>query len=105
MENTPDATLWQVEYAGKAKKQTDKLPPEMKDIFYMLKHELEQEGPEQREWRNYSLVVNAKDVHHCHLNNNRPRYVVIWKVVDHEKRNIEIRYVGPHGGVNYSRFK
>lgn len=98
-------TPWQVEYTGKARKQMDKLPPAVREIFYLLKFELEQEGPEQREWRNYSLIVNAKDVHHCHLNNNRPRYVVVWKVVDHEKRHIEIRHVGPHGSVDYSRFK
>ena len=98
-------TPWLVEYTSKAKKQKDKLPSEIRDIFYILKGELEQEGPEQNEWRNYGLIINAKDVHHCHLNNNHPRYVVVWKVVDREKRNIEIRYAGPHGSVNYSRFR
>ena len=98
-------TPWLVEYTGKARKQKDKLPPEIKDIFYTLERELKQEGPEQTEWRNYSTIVNAKDVHHCHLTNKRPRYVVVWKVTDRDKKNMEIRYVGPHGGVNYSRFK
>lgn len=96
---------WVVEYTSKARKQKDKLPVDIRDIFYFLKHELEQEGPEQTEWRNYSLIVNAKDVHHCHLNNNRLRYVAVWKVVDRKKKIIEIRYVGPHGSVDYSRFK
>ena len=96
---------WQVEYTSKARKQVDKLPPVIRETLYLLKYELELEGPVQAEWRNYSLVVNAKDVHHCHLNNNRPRYVVVWKAIDHEKRKIEIRYVGPHGSVDYSRFK
>jgi mRNA-degrading endonuclease RelE of RelBE toxin-antitoxin system len=99
--NTP----WRVEYAGKAKKQIEKLQPAIRDIFYILKREMEQEGPEQTEWRNYSRIVNARDVHHCHLNNSHPRYVVVWKVVDHEKMYIEIRFVGPHGSVDYSRFK
>jgi mRNA-degrading endonuclease RelE of RelBE toxin-antitoxin system len=98
-------TPWLVEYAGKAKKQIEKLPPDIRDIFYVLKREIEQEGPEQTEWRNYGLIVNARDVHHCHLNNNRPRYVVVWKVVDREKQDIEVRFVGPHGSVDYSRFK
>jgi len=98
-------TPWIVEYTNKVRKRKDKLPPEIRDIFYILKGELEQEGPEQTEWRNYGLIVNAKDVHHCHLNNNHPRYVVVWKVTDREKRYIEIRYVGPHGSVNYSRFR
>ena len=90
---------------NKAKKQIEKLPSDIRDIFYILERELKQEGPEQIEWRNYGLIVNAKDVHHCHLNNNRPRYVVVWKVVDYEKKDIEIRFVGTHGSVDYSRFK
>jgi hypothetical protein len=98
-------TPWLVEYTNKTRKQKDKLPLIIKDIFYIFKGELEQEGPDQQEWRNYSMIVNARDVHHCHLNNNHPRYVVVWKVVDREKKNIEIRYVGPHGSVNYDRFK
>ncbi len=41
----------------------------------------------------------------CHLNNGRPRYVVVWKVLDWEIQIMEIRYVGPHGSADYSRFK
>jgi mRNA-degrading endonuclease YafQ of YafQ-DinJ toxin-antitoxin module len=103
--NQEPKTPWCVEYVSKARKQAEKLPLNIRDIFYILKHELEQEGPEQTEWRNYSLIVNAKDVHHCHLNNNHPRYVAVWKVVSREKQIIEIRFVGSHGSVNYSRFK
>ena len=98
-------TPWLVEYASRAKKQIEKLPPNIREIFYILEREIEQEGPEQTEWRNYGLIVGAKDVHHCHLNSGRPRYVAVWKVVDREKQNIEIRFVGPHGSVDYSRFK
>jgi hypothetical protein len=32
-------------------------------------------------------------------------YVAVWKVVSWEKQIIEIRFVGPHGSVDYSRFK
>lgn len=103
--NKEHGILWRVEYIGKAKKQIEKLPPNIRDTFYILKLELEQEGPEQTEWRNYGLIVNARGFYHCHLNNSHPRYVVVWKVVDHEKKDIEIRFVGPHGSVNYSRFK
>jgi hypothetical protein len=77
-------TPWLVEYTSKVRKQKDKLPPEIRDIFYILKGELEQEGPEQTEWRNYGLIVNAKDVYHCHLNSRHPRYVAVWKVIDRE---------------------
>ena len=98
-------TPWQVNFGGKAEKQMKKLPPDIRDIVFYLKYRLEQDGPERTEWRNYSMIVNAKDVHHCHVNNNRPRYVVVWKVVDREKRIMEIRFVGPHGSADYSRFK
>jgi mRNA-degrading endonuclease RelE of RelBE toxin-antitoxin system len=98
-------TPWQVDFAGKAKKQVEKLPLAIREILNFLKYEMEREGPEQTEWRNYSLIVGGKSVHHCHLNNNRPRYVVVWKVIDFEKQIIEIRFVGAHGSVDYSRFK
>jgi len=99
-------TSWQVDFSNKAGKQIEKLPPDMRDAVYLLKHYLEQDGPERKEWRNYSLITNikTKDVHHCHLNNNRPRYVVVWRVLDREKQIIKIVYAGPHGSVNYSRF-
>ena len=99
------AVPWQVDFTGKSEKQACKLPPVIRDTLNFLRYEMEQEGPEQTEWRNYGLVVGAKDVHHCHLNNNRPRYVVVWKVLDRAKRIIEIRFAGPHGSVDYSRFK
>ena len=98
------ATPWRVAYPSKTKKQIAKLPPHIREIFYILERELEQEGPEQTEWRNYGLIVNTRNVHHCHLNNNHPRYVVVWKAVDRAKKDIEIRFVGPHGSVRYSRF-
>lgn len=105
METAQDDTLWKVSFSGKAEKQVRKLPVEMRDRMYALKLDLEYKGPEQTSWRNYGLIVGGKDVHHCHLNSGRPRYVAVWKVVDREIRIMEIRYVGPHGSVDYSRFK
>ena len=99
--NTP----WLVDFSSKAEKQVGKLPADIRSALYLLKHDLEQKGPVQSRWRNYSLIVNANDVHHCHLNNYRPRYVVVWKVCSLEKQILEIRHVGPHGSVEYSRFK
>jgi mRNA-degrading endonuclease RelE of RelBE toxin-antitoxin system len=98
-------TPWKVDFGGKAEKQANKLPEDIRDVLFYLKYLMEHKGPERTEWRNYSKIVGASDVHHCHLNNNRPRYVVVWKVLSREKQIIEIRFVGPHGSVNYSRFK
>jgi mRNA-degrading endonuclease RelE of RelBE toxin-antitoxin system len=106
MEETQNAsTPWKVEFSNKAQKQAGKLPAAMLDRLYALKLELEQTGPEQSSWRNYGLIVGATDVHHCHLNSGHPRYVVIWKVLDHNVQIIEIRYAGPHGSVVYNHFK
>lgn len=105
MEEAHDGTFWVVDFSGKANKQARKLPNEMLGRRYALKLDLEHKGPEQPTWRNYGMIVGAKDVHHCHLNNGRPRYVVVWKVIDREIRIMEIRYVGPYGSVDYGRFK
>ena len=105
MENTQPGTPWKVEFSGKAGKQVSKLPGDIRDRAYALKLDMEYSGPEQTSWRNYGLIVGARDVHHCHLNSGRPRYVAVWKVIDREVQIIEIRYVGPHGSVDYSRFK
>lgn len=105
METPHNDTLWTVNFSNAAAKQVRKLPAEMQERVLALAFDLEHKGPEQTSWRNYGLIVGGKDVHHCHLNSGRPRYVVVWKVLDREVRITEIRYVGPHGSVNYSRFK
>lgn len=105
METQHDDTGWTVNFSNAAAKQVRKLPAEMQDRMLALTLDLELKGPEQPSWRNYGLITGGKDVHHCHLNSGRPRYVVVWKVLNREVRITEIRYVGPHGSVNYSRFK
>lgn len=100
----PD-TLWKVDFSSKAEKQEKKLPDDMRGVLKLLWLSLKESGPEQKGWRNYGKIEGGKDVHHCHLNNNRPRYVAVWKVMSMEERIIKIQYVGPHGSVNYSRFK
>jgi mRNA-degrading endonuclease RelE of RelBE toxin-antitoxin system len=98
-------TPWQVDFCGKAEKQMEKLPPDIRDIVFYLKYRMEHDGPERTEWRNYGIIVNARDVHHCHLSNNSPRYVAVCKVRSRDEQVIEIRFIGPYGSVDYSRFK
>lgn len=105
MDSEGRETPWQVDFSNSAGKQKEKLSDALRDVLYTLKHDLEQKGPVQTSWRNYSQIVNANGFHHCHINSGRPRYVVVWKVVDLENQIIEIRFVGPHGSVNYNRFK
>ena len=106
MDNTESRkTPWQVIFSSKAEKQAGKLPADIRSALYLLKHDLEQKGPVQVGWRNYSMIVNARGVYHCHLNKSRPRYVVVWKVIRTETQALEIQHVGPHGSIKYSRFK
>jgi len=103
--NQDEQVPWKVSFSAKAAKQAKKLPQEMRDRLFALQLEMEQTGPEQTTWRNYGLIVNAKDVHHCHLNSGQQRYVVVWKVTSRMIQVVEILYVGPHGSVRYSSFK
>ena len=96
-------SLWTVEYTGRAKKQKGKLPPDMMVALLILKKELECEGPEQPEWHHYGKLAGKKDMHHCHLNKGKPRYVVVWKVTDRTVQLMEIRYVGTHENADYRR--
>jgi len=92
-----------VKFTGKARKQKDKLPKTISSVLDLLFGELEQVGPERRNWPHYGLIVEKKDMHHCHLNKGRPRYVAVWKVVDRTVKIMEIRYVGTHENANYGR--
>jgi hypothetical protein len=101
-ENPP----WTVTISGQADKQKDKLPGNIKDNLFALISELDWEGPEQSEWTNYGKPAGRKkdeDYWYCHLNRGKPRYVAVWKVLDHELQLMESIYVGTHENANYRR--
>lgn len=105
MTQTQD-TEWTVMFSPKADKQKNKLPAYIDDRLAFLVMELVSEGPAQPEWKNYSKLIGKKgEYHHCHLSSGRPTYVVVWQVIDRQVRIMEVQYVGPHGSVNYDRFK
>lgn len=101
----PDETppLWSVEFTGKARKQKQKLPKTISAVLDLLWGELERDGPERLKWPHYGLITGKKDMHHCHLNKGKPRYVAVWKVINRNVRLMEIRYVGTHENANYRR--
>lgn len=82
-----------------------KLPEAIRESFFLLGKDLQNEGPEQTCWPNYGKLKGTKDVYHCHLIKGRPRYVVVWKVVDGDIQIMEIKYVGTHEKVNYRKFR
>jgi hypothetical protein len=59
-------------------------------------------GPAQPKWPHYGkLSGRKKEMHLCHLNKGRPTWVVIWTVLDKQKKIMEINYVGTHENAPY----
>lgn len=105
MNNTPPPpSVWTVEFSSKAAKQRTKLPSLMASTLFLLVRDLEREGPNQPKWYHYSKLAGTKDTYHCHLNKGKPRYVVVWAVLDHKVRVMEVKYAGTHENVHYSQF-
>lgn len=99
-------TPWQVDFSRKAEKMACGLPQAIHDALFLLRDELETEGPVQPEWHNYGKLTGKKrEYHHCHLNKGHPRYVAVWVVEDVEKMVLEICFAGTHEKVNYKQFK
>jgi hypothetical protein len=97
---------WQADLTQKADKQAGKLPPDIRAALYVLKGELEMEGPVQPEWHHYGKLQGKKrEYHHCHLNKGKPRYVAVWVVENRKKMILEICFAGTHEKVNYDQFK
>jgi len=102
-EQAERGSRWQVKFAGKARKQKGKLPATITAALYALGKELEAEGPERKNWPHYGKIIGKTDMHHCHLNTGKPRYVAVWKVTDNSVKIMEIKYVGTHEGADYRR--
>lgn len=95
--------MWTVLTTGKARKQKEKLPKAIRDALYLLERDLTARGPEVTGWPNYGKITGKTNIHHCHLNKGKPRYVAVWKVTDQQVKIIEVRYVGTHEKANYRR--
>jgi hypothetical protein len=97
---------WTVDFTGQSRKQKENLPDDIRELLSLLTWALQWKGPERTEWPHYGQIRGKgkkQDYRHCHLNQNRPVYVVIWKVTDMEHGVMEIRYVGPHENADYRR--
>ncbi|MDR2055287.1 MAG: cytotoxic translational repressor of toxin-antitoxin stability system [Desulfovibrio sp.] len=97
-----DETTWHIGITSRAAKGRDNLPPELLAVFMFLFTELKLLGPVLPRWPHYGKISGKKkETHHCHLKNGRPAYVVIWTVLDKQKKILEITYVGTHENAPY----
>lgn len=99
---------WEVRYKGQAKKALKQgskvLSQDARDAMDALHLDLEEDGPTQSTWPNYSkfkgLGKNV-DKRHCHLLKGKPTYVACWEVIDKKKKILEVYYVGTHEKAPY----
>ena len=90
---------WQIEYTSKAVKQLKKLPVSIKDVVLALVMDIENKGPMRGDWPNFSKLGPRS--YHCHLKKGKPTYVACWKMLDKNKKNVEVYYVGTHEKAPY----
>ncbi|MGK0291385.1 MAG: mRNA-degrading endonuclease RelE of RelBE toxin-antitoxin system [bacterium] len=79
---------FKVNIKKKVEKGLDKLPKQVKQLFFLLIEDLKADGPIQKDWHNFSPL--GKEKYHCHLNY---RYVACWSYSKNEIL-IEVYYVG-----------
>lgn len=104
MEKPIPSNLWTIRYSHKASSQYEKLKrsgtrPSINDIINYLVIEMRKEGPYRVNWPNYKPLSESE--FHCHLKKGNPTYVACWKLIDKEKKIIEVYYVGTHENAPY----
>ena len=87
--------MYKVKVLKKALKRLDKMPPEQQDLFYLLKGDIEEKGPVQADWPNYSKL--SKYSYHCHLSIS---WVAVWSYTKGSVE-VEVYYVGSRENAPY----
>ena len=90
-----DDKKYQVFVKKKIRRNLEKLPQNVQDLFDELTEDLTAKGPEQPSWPNYSKLSKTK--YHCHLNYS---YVACWKC-DNDSIEIEVYYAGSRENAPY----
>lgn len=100
-----DSDHWEIENFKKLEKQIKNLPENVKPIVFALLKDLEEEGPIQPNWPNYSPLKKGKRIpanaFHFHLKRGKSTYVACWFVLDKKKKLLEVYYVGTHENAPY----
>ncbi len=95
---------WEVVFANKARKQTEKVSVAVLSVLRLLTEDLINKGPAAGgSWPHYGKLHGKKgeDKRHCHLIKGKPTYVCCWRVVDSKVKMIEVYYVGTHENAPY----
>ncbi|MDE0119004.1 MAG: cytotoxic translational repressor of toxin-antitoxin stability system [Bdellovibrionales bacterium] len=90
---------WYIEYTSKAVKQLKKQPVTIRDAALALVMDIKERGPIRGDWPNFSKL--GKTNYHCHLKKGKPTYVACWRMLDKNKKVIEVYYVGTHEKAPY----
>ncbi len=92
----------------KANKRLKKVPAKVRDLLALLVDDIEEIGPIQKSWMNYSPL--GVYTHHCHLNYS---WVAVWRcegkriIIEIEKNKteekieVEVEYVGSREDAPY----
>lgn len=92
---------WTVNHRYSAKKANSLLGFQFVKFEKLMK-DISESGPVQPDWKNFSRLAKS-DYYHCHLGGGKNRVIVLWKVVDREKKIIDVFYVGSHP-TEYKKF-
>ena len=90
-----DDKKYKVFVKKKIRRNVEKLPQNVQDLFNELTEDLTAKGPEQPSWPNYSKLSKTK--YHCHLNYS---YVACWKC-ENDSIEIEVYYAGSRENAPY----
>ena len=79
---------YQVSIKKKVNRGLKKLPKNVQQLLFLLIEDLMSDGPEQKDWKNFSPLGKGK--YHCHLTYH---HVACWTCYE-EEIEIEVYYVG-----------
>ena len=88
--------MYEVLIKKKALKIIKGMPIAVQEKFRALVKDIENDGPVQKSWPNYSTV--GKVSHHCHLSYS---WVAVWRLDENDNMIVEVYYVGSRENAPY----
>ena len=88
--------MYKVRIKKKALEIIQEMPVSVQEKFRALVKDIENDGPVQKSWPNYSPV--GKVSYHCHLTY---RWVAVWRLDGNNSMIVEVYYVGSRENAPY----